>query len=161
MVEKIIPLHSMFFLNTKLFTNCLEGVTKELYAKMPNAESNNIAFLACHTLDARFYMAEFTGLQLANPFKEVFDKIRKPDQFSDFPPVEDIFKIWKEISKPIEEKLMIITEDELIKEAPLQLPLVEKTVLGGITFLLQHEAYHIGQIALLRRIYGLPAMKYI
>jgi uncharacterized damage-inducible protein DinB len=29
-----------------------------------------------------------------------------------------------------------------------------------VTFLVQHESYHLGQIALLRRYAGLPAMKY-
>ncbi|HEX9723580.1 MAG TPA: hypothetical protein VGC53_04790 [Vicinamibacteria bacterium] len=35
-----------------------------------------------------------------------------------------------------------------------------KSLLGCITFLLEHEAFHIGQIALLRRYLGLGAMKY-
>lgn len=160
MTDKIISLHSMFYLNTKLFTNCLENVNNELYLKTPNDTTNNIAFLACHCLDARFYMAGSAGLQLINPYKAIFDKIRKPDQHDEFPPIENIINLWKEISKSIEDKMNIITNDELIKEAPLQLPLVEKTILGGLTFLLQHEAYHIGQIAILRKFYGLPAMKY-
>lgn len=161
MIDKIVPLHSLFFLNTKLFTNCLDGVDKDTYLKMPDGGLNNIAFLACHCLDARFYMAHLAGLQIINPFKEVFDKIRKPDQFEEFPPVDIISITWKETAKLIENKMLIITGEELSKEAPMQMPLVEKTVIGGITFFLQHEAYHIGQIALLRRYFGLPAMKYI
>ena len=161
MIDKIIPLHSMFYLNTKLLTNSLEGVNKELYLKMPDAQLNSIAFLACHCLDARFYMAGMAGLQLTNPYKEIFDKIIRPDQFDEFPSIEEVIKLWKEMSKTVEEKMIIITDDELNKESPIQLPLVEKTVLGSITFFLQHEAYHIGQIALLRKLHGLPAMKYV
>jgi uncharacterized damage-inducible protein DinB len=33
-------------------------------------------------------------------------------------------------------------------------------VLGVLTFLAQHDSYHVGQLSLLRRQLGLPAMKY-
>lgn len=40
---------------------------------------------------------------------------------------------------------------------PVDLP----TVHGGLGFLLQHESYHIGQLALLRKYFGYPAMRYV
>jgi uncharacterized damage-inducible protein DinB len=33
-------------------------------------------------------------------------------------------------------------------------------MLGALTFLVQHDSYHIGQLALLRKHAGLPAMRY-
>jgi uncharacterized damage-inducible protein DinB len=29
-----------------------------------------------------------------------------------------------------------------------------------VAFLIQHESYHVGQMALIRKHYGYPAMKY-
>jgi uncharacterized damage-inducible protein DinB len=40
------------------------------------------------------------------------------------------------------------------------LPGADGTVLGALAFLAQHESYHVGQVALLRRQLGLPAMSY-
>ena len=40
------------------------------------------------------------------------------------------------------------------------LPGVDRTRLGALTFLVQHDSYHIGQLALLRKPAGLPAMSY-
>jgi uncharacterized damage-inducible protein DinB len=33
-------------------------------------------------------------------------------------------------------------------------------VLGALTFLVQHDSYHLGQLSLLRKWAGLPAMRY-
>ena len=32
--------------------------------------------------------------------------------------------------------------------------------MAAITFLLQHDSFHIGQLALVRRFFGLEALKY-
>jgi hypothetical protein len=36
----------------------------------------------------------------------------------------------------------------------------DRTLLGALAFLAQHESYHVGQLALLRKYAGLPAMRY-
>lgn len=161
MIDLIKPVDSIFFLNTKLFSNCLEGVTHEIYLNRMNDSSSSIAFIACHILDARFYTAGLSGIEIVNPYKDVFDVIKNPEQIDLFPPLEKIEELWKGISVVIENQFKIITETELLKEAPLQLPLTEKTIIGALTFFMQHESYHIGQIALLRKHFGLQAMKYV
>ena len=120
-----------------------------------------MAFVACHIIDARFYMGSFLGVEIVNPYKEVFDKIKNPEQAGLFPPPEKVAELWKEISITIENKFKVITDDELQKESPMQFPLTEKTILHGLTFLLQHESFHIGQLALLRKYFNFPAMRYI
>jgi hypothetical protein len=42
----------------------------------------------------------------------------------------------------------------------VRFPIGDATVLGLIAFMVQHDSYHIGQLALLRKHYGLPAMRY-
>jgi len=39
-------------------------------------------------------------------------------------------------------------------------PISDTTALGMITFLTQHDSYHIGQVGFLRRQLGKPAMTY-
>ena len=36
----------------------------------------------------------------------------------------------------------------------------DPSTLGSRAFLVQHDSYHIGQLAMLRRVHGLPAMRY-
>ena len=43
---------------------------------------------------------------------------------------------------------------------PFRFSIADATLLGGIAFLTQHDSYHIGQLALLRKHWGLGAMSY-
>ena len=45
-------------------------------------------------------------------------------------------------------------------EISQRFPIADPTLRGALDFLLHHEAYHIGQMAFLRRCFGLPAMSY-
>jgi uncharacterized damage-inducible protein DinB len=161
MLPEISSLNSIFYINSKLFINSMESVTQELFLKRPDSNINNIAFIAAHLLDARFFMSTIAGIKIENPYQEVFDKIKSPNQLDEFPQVENIISLWKEISVPLESRFKLLTPEDLAKECTIQLPLTEKTVLGGLTFLLQHESFHIGQIALLRKHLGLMPMRYV
>jgi uncharacterized damage-inducible protein DinB len=64
------------------------------------------------------------------------------------------------VSTAIDERLEALTAEELAAPSERGFPGVERTRLGVLTFLVQHDAYHIGQLALLRKAAGLPAMSY-
>ncbi len=48
----------------------------------------------------------------------------------------------------------------LSSPAPAKMPVNDDTLGGMLAFIMHHEAYHIGQLSLLRRILGKEAMKY-
>jgi len=64
------------------------------------------------------------------------------------------------VSDHLETVLGALTTERLDEPAPQRFPIDDETVLGEIAFLVQHDSYHIGQVALLRRQLGLPAMRY-
>ena len=53
-----------------------------------------------------------------------------------------------------------MTEAELSESNVHRFPLGDSTRLGLIAFLVQHDSYHLGQIAFLRRQLAKPAMSY-
>ena len=53
-----------------------------------------------------------------------------------------------------------LTPERLATPSPQRFPVDDGTLLGGLAYLVQHDAYHIGQVALLRRQLGHPAMSY-
>ena len=91
MDPRLQGLAAQLALQSKLFLNCLDGVTDDAAAVRAGGTTNNMAFLAAHLVDSRHWLAR---------------------------------------------------------------------VVGTIAFLVHHEAYHIGQLALLRRYTGSPAMSY-
>ena len=60
----------------------------------------------------------------------------------------------------IRHRLDAITVAELDAVAKSPFPGPEQSVLGLLTFLAQHDSYHVGQLAMLRKHAGLPAMRY-
>jgi hypothetical protein len=53
-----------------------------------------------------------------------------------------------------------LAPDEWDAAVDARFPGVDRTRLGALTFLTQHDSYHIGQLALLRKHAGLAAMSY-
>lgn len=65
-----------------------------------------------------------------------------------------------DVCSKVEPRIETLTEPELSLPGPTRFPLAENTLTAGTAFLLQQEFYHIGQMALLRKFVGLPAMRW-
>ena len=159
MDPRLAPLQVTLNLNTRLFLATFDGVDDAIAIRRPNDQTNHMAMIACHVLDARYFLASNTGCESEKPFKEVLDAERFEDIVK-FPTVNEITDAWNDISRILAESLPKLDHGELAKDSTQPFPVEDGSVLGSITFLLEHESYHIGQLGLLRRFFGLPAMKY-
>ena len=154
------PLWRTLNLNTRLFLNTVEGVGEEIALTRPNANTNHIVFIGGHLTEVRHYLGTCAGLETESPFKELANA-RTIDDVKEFPPLEEIRVAWTRISEVLADRLPRLDERDLEREMKQPFPIEGgRTLLGGITFLLGHEAFHIGQIALLRRYFGLEPMRY-
>ncbi len=117
-----------------------------------------MAFIACHLLDARHYLAEYTGRATEKPFKEVLEGAKGIEDISEFPTLIEIRSEWKQIAEILSEHLSRLDDETLTKDSSQRFPIEDPTLLGGITFLLEHESHHIGQLAFLRRYFALPSL---
>ena len=147
-------------LNTRLVRNCLDGVDDAQARRRPNAHTNNIAFLAMHLVDVRFYLARYLGGSADSPFKALLDPIRSIDALHDYPTVDAILAAWETTEARVLERVAATSSAEWDVVCEPKFPIGDATRLDGVTFLVEHESYHIGQMALLRRFLGLPAMRY-
>jgi uncharacterized damage-inducible protein DinB len=159
MSDLIMSFFKILKLNTNLFNNCLDGVSDEIARMRVSNNTNNIAFIAVHVVDARYYLADYLGLTAENPFKDFAD-IQSIKDVIDFPAVDTLRSAWQTVSAALEKRFQVLTESELKAKSPEKFPLDDDTVLGGIAFMLQHESFHIGQLAFLRKHFGLGPMKY-
>jgi uncharacterized damage-inducible protein DinB len=160
----ILPLLEIAELNTRLYLNCLEGLGDASVLQRPNSETNNIAFIACHILDNRYFLTQDVGLTLEHPLANhtIFSdpSIRSVDDVKDYPALEHVRNAWKNLSVTLLDHLPAMTEEALQQTTDNPYPVEDKSTLAGIAFLLQHESYHIGQLSLLRKYLGLKAMSY-
>ncbi|UCF40191.1 MAG: DinB family protein [Gemmatimonadota bacterium] len=147
-------------LNTQLFLNCLEGVIEADGMGRVTHNTNSLAFIAVHLVDARHFLAQELGLELAHPFAETLADVQSIDDTERLPSLVELRTAWEGVSAPLTERLAA-AGDQLLDASPSQAyPVDDPSMLGGIAFLLQHEAFHIGQMALLRKQLGYPSMSY-
>ncbi len=160
MEARTAPFADLLRLNTRLFRNCLDGLTEEQASQRPSSATNHAAFIAAHMADARFYLLEILGAKRPNPLAEALAGARSIDDLKRLPTLDESREAWTDAARALRDRLEAITAAELDASVSTRFPMPNPTVLGVLAFLVQHESYHLGQLALLRKHAGLPAMSY-
>lgn len=160
MDPRVVPLADILRLNTKLFRNCLAGLTDEQARQRPSGTTNSATFVAAHVADARFYVLRILGVKQPSPLAKYLAQAKGIDDVKETPTLAEIATAWTEASHALRDRLAAITAAELDAAIATRFPVADATVLGAFTFLVQHDCYHLGQLALLRKHAGLPAMSY-
>ena len=159
METSIVSLRALFRLNTRMYLNCLEGLSDSEAQARPSSETNSIAFLALHLADTRYFLAGYLGLSVQNPLAD-YEAASGIDDIEEMPSVEELRTIWRDVASHLEECFDSLTPDQLSATSEQSFPVEDPTVLGGIAFLAQHEAYHIGQMGLVRKYLGKGGIGY-
>lgn len=157
---RVQPLAAILKLNTRLLLNCLEGLSDEAARVRHASGVNSVTFIAAHVTDSRYFLLRTLGGALENPLSRFLDKAKTIDEITEWPPLDAVRTAWKDVSAALDTQLGTATADDLSASVDARFPGVERTRLGALTFLVQHDSYHLGQLALLRKPAGLPAMSY-
>lgn len=160
MDDRLQPVMEILKLNSALLLRALDGVDQSTSEKRPNDRTNSLAFLACHALDARFYLLRLAGQERTNPWQALFDAATDITTMKDFPPLYELVAEWEELHEATLAHLAGMTAVELNAESTAGFPTDDSSILGGIAFLAFHEAYHVGQMGLVRKYFGFePVVK--
>lgn len=160
MTPTLAPLADLFRLNTNLFRNTLANLDEVDGTARPNEHTNSAGFIGGHLVETRAWMGRYLGLATAAPFGGVLEHAASLEQVTELPTLAAIRSEWDKVSTAVTASLDGLTEKQLAGPGSQKFPGVAPTLLGGIAFLLQHESYHIGQLAYLRKYLGLPPMSY-
>jgi hypothetical protein len=160
MKNTISPIIQQYKLQTRLLINAAEGIGEKISQQRVSSLSNHVAWITGHVVSTRFMLSQVLGLPVQEPFPEMFGKGKGMDENIAYPGMDELIKEWPVISEKFLSKLSELTDAQLESDSPIKIPVEDQTLGGFIAFLAHHEAYHIGQIGLARRIFALPAMKY-
>ena len=158
MDARIQPLYEIFKFNTRNFLNCLEGMDEDQAGWRAGEDTNSAAYIALHVLDSRHFLARTIGLALEHKLGAAAKEARNNPRTANLPSIEDIRREWKSVTGEARARLAQLGTPDLGNLVETKLPMEDKTVLGIIAFNMMHESYHIGQLGLLRKQVGLPAM---
>jgi hypothetical protein len=147
-------------LNARLFRNCLHGVGDAESLSRPDARTNHLAFVAAHVVEARHALARELGLDVGEPFGGRLANARTIDDVPSCPTLAESLAAWDALEEPLAGRVAALPAAALDAPASARYPVDDPTVLGALAFLLQHESYHVGQMALLRKHATGKAMRY-
>lgn len=160
MDPRVAPLAGTLRLNSRLFRNCLDGITEEQARARLSDVTNSAAFVAAHMAESRFYTLKVLGAERPSPLARYLGEWRGIDEIQEWPSLAEIESAWAEASAAVDARLEAIAPGELDAPSGTRMPIEDTSVLGLLGFMVQHDSYHLGQLSLLRKHAGLPAMAY-
>ena len=160
MDPQLAPLAALYNLNTDLLLNCLDGLSEAEAQRRLEAGGNSVTFLAAHLTDTRHFLVTRLGHPLPNPLARYLADVRSIDEIQELPSLEEIRTAWQAVSAHLQSVLADLSPTELAEGNVHRFPLEDSSRLGMIAFLAQHDSYHLGQVAFIRRQLGKPPMSY-
>lgn len=149
-------LRSITEMNTFWFVNSLDGVDEEQAWRRIADDTNSLGYVAMHVTDARYFFARLCGLEVPSPLAQFTKGIRTIDEMKEHPSLAQIRDAWVAFADELHDYVAMV---DLEREVEHKFPSGDKTVGGLLLFAVHHDAYHIGQMSLLRKTLGLPATK--
>ncbi len=101
-------------------------------------------------------MSAMLGRKLHRPWGDTFNRSAGRPAAEAYPELSVIRGAWAEVGAVLTTRFEELTDAELRAPAPLSLPTPDRSVRGAIAFFAHHEAYHLGQMAYIRKWLGLP-----
>lgn len=161
MGTSLASLKEQFDLHTRLYSNATEGIT-DAQANVRQADHvNHIKWIAGHLLNSRLNsFSKIIGREPDTTYAAQFGRGVALDTAAQYPPISELTARWKETASAISEQLGKVPAEVLAAKSPIQAPVADDTIHGLLSFLVSHEAYHIGQLGLLRKMAGKEPMSY-
>lgn len=149
MDKSIAALAGLFKFDDTLFLEKVSSLDDKALDTRVADSVNSARWLAGHLTSTRIYLLGLMGAKLEYSWTSLFSE--KYDPAKQYPVIADIKEAWMATSEELGKRLAGVTEEDLVKPIEPNLPHGDKTIRGAITFFAYHEAWHIGQIAFLRR----------
>lgn len=158
------PLLIQYDLHQRLFNNVLDGFSdEETNARLIGfPQVNHVKYLAGHLLNSQYGIAMIAGLKPRVKWDELFAVMGRSEAKDDFPypGVGEIIAEWNELYLPVREGLENLSPEQISSRPQAPFDAVADSVGQLFAFICHHQAYHIGQIGILRRAVGKPPMSY-
>ena len=150
-MEKVIQsdLLGLLKFNSGLFEERIASLTDHQLLFRATEHTNSILWIVGHLTNSRIHMLELLGEKRDYTWSALFKEAYDPA--NNYPNLSTLAGVWQEVSGGIFDKLPKVTDDILNVEISYPLPAGIKTLHGALVFWLYHEAWHLGQIAFLRR----------
>jgi uncharacterized damage-inducible protein DinB len=144
-----------FRFNETLLTMVMDGFGPDDWTTQLG-DANSAHWILGHVTHSRLYLLRGLGADLPEePWEAIFAPGADTSKFdpATFPPTDELVTEFMAKGDQLSMHLDTLTEEGAAKEW-VKLPDGTRTVGDGVHFFYMHEAYHLGQIGLVRRAVG-------
>ncbi len=155
MSDLIKPVIDQFKFNSMVLSLATSDLKNEDAGhRLRSGEGSSVTFLMGHLLSSRYGILKMLGAGDENPDAEQFGRNAEPQDVGDYPDISEFNEAWSALADSFHGALENATDEELLVAPPEGFPTEDQTLRGAIAFLSWHEAYHVGQIGVLRTELG-------
>jgi len=143
--------------NSGLFKRTVEAIPPEKWFEKPSEDLNHLLWVAGHLLHTRTLVLKLLGVEYPLSWAAIFGRGAKQAPNDQYPTPAEILRAWDDVASRLENGLEGATAEQLARDLPQTSPApppFDGKVSGRIAFLSLHEAYHLGQLGLLRKWLG-------
>jgi hypothetical protein len=152
----IAPLVESYRIGTGLYLKALHGLDRAALITRAGPRSNPIIWMAGHLVQFRCRVSSVVGAPMDVPWGALFatGHVVTVDDADQYPPIEEVTDIWRDVSARIFDRFAALSERELSAPPPLRVATPDGTIRGALALFGFHEAYHIGQMGYMRKWLG-------
>jgi len=154
MDARIANCTELFGLSDVLLPKCMAGLSQAEVLRPAGPQSTPMLWMAAHLAHARCGLLNMLGVNTQTPWEGRFGRGSSVSHPAQYPAAADVLSLWKEIADQLQRRFETISSEELAAPSPRDFPISDKSIGGAIHFLAFHEAYHVGQMAYLRKWLG-------
>lgn len=142
--------------NEGLLGAATDGFDEAVWSRRPDGGGNSAHWIVGHLAVSRRHVLRMAGAEIeSDPWEKEFGKGATPGARVETP-VEVLVAAFRSAGDAITEHVGALSDEAAAAPSPHQFPDGSKTVGDAIRFMHFHESYHLGQVAMLRRLAGLP-----
>ena len=160
MTAALAALGNRYFFNRQTMAALADGLEDEDWARQPGDAGGNTAhWILGHLATSRRYLLRKLGEDLPEAeWEGHFGMNADPQSTDGYPSPADLLEDVKQSGKGITARLSEMSAGQADEDWGSAFPDGGKTIADGAHFLFFHEAYHVGQLGLIRRICGRPGI---
>lgn len=155
---------TQFDLHHRLYNNVLAGFTDEETNQRLHGDKNmnQVKYLAGHLLNSQYGLGIIAGINPEVKWNDLFAVMGQSEAKDDieYPDIEEIKNEWNGMHEAIRNGLERLNPKVLNTKPPAPFDQVADSIGDLWAFINHHQAYHIGQIGILRRGFGKEPMRY-
>jgi hypothetical protein len=151
------PIAMIFAFSDSLVLQALEGLTHEELWRPLTTSNNPLLWVAGHIVQTRAMVLQILGEQVETGWGSLFDRGAKVGNPKEYPSGPEVARVMREISPRLHTALAALQDEQLNRPASLPIPGLS-TLTDELAFFALHDAYHVGQLAYVRKGLGYPGL---